>query len=266
MNEPLPPFWSIPAEELLNRLQTRSEGLNTNEARQRHAQYAAARLKPRQDIRPLYVLLAQFRSPIILILLFAATMSLFLADRTDALIILTIILVSAFLGFWQEHGAAKAVASLLALVHVTVTVLREGKTLDIPLDEVVPGDIITLSAGSSIPGDGLILESNDLFVDEATLTGETYPTEKSVSVVPATAPVTQRTNSLFMGTHVISGHATAVIVLVGRPTAWNSPSTQVISSADIAWTPRVVVTPSTAKRVPLMALPMAPGKTFSSAL
>ena len=218
MNEPLPPFWSIPAEELLNRLQTRSEGLNTNEARQRHAQYAAARLKPRQDIRPLYVLLAQFRSPIILILLFAATMSLFLADRTDALIILTIILVSAFLGFWQEHGAAKAVASLLALVHVTVTVLREGKTLDIPLDEVVPGDIITLSAGSSIPGDGLILESKDLFVDEATLTGETYPTEKSVSVVPATAPVTQRTNSLFMGTHVISGHATAVIVLVGKDT------------------------------------------------
>ena len=218
MNESIPAFWSMQANELLGRLHTRPEGLHADEARQRQAQHAGTRLKPRQDIRPLYVLLAQFRSPIILILLFAATISLFLADRTDALIILTIILVSAFLGFWQEHGAAKAVASLLALVHVTVTVLREGKALDIPLDEVVPGDIITLSAGSSIPGDGLILESKDLFVDEATLTGETYPAEKSVSVVPSTAPVNQRTNSLFMGTHVISGHATAVIVQVGKET------------------------------------------------
>ncbi|MDO9116589.1 MAG: magnesium-translocating P-type ATPase [Nitrospira sp.] len=218
MNEQLPAFWSLQTDELLDRLQTRPEGLHPDEARQRQMQYASSRLKPRQDIRPLYVLLAQFRSPIILILLFAATMSLFLADRTDALIILTIILVSAFLGFWQEHGAAKAVASLLALVRVTVTVLREGKALDIPLDEVVPGDIITLSAGSSIPGDGIVLESKDLFVDEATLTGETYPAEKSASVVSATASLSQRTNSLFMGTHVVSGHATAVIVQTGKDT------------------------------------------------
>ena len=218
MNEPLPPFWSIPAEELLNRLQTRSEGLHTDEALQRQTQHAAARLKPRQDIRPLYVLLAQFRSPIILILLFAATMSLFLADRTDALIILTIILVSAFLGFWQEHGAAKAVASLLALVRVKTEVLRDGRIVEVPREEIVPGDVINLSAGSSIPGDGIVLESKDLFVDEATLTGETYPAEKSDSVVSATASLNQRTNSLFMGTHVVSGHATAVIVQIGKDT------------------------------------------------
>lgn len=218
MNEPLPPFWGIPTEELLRRLQTRQEGLRTEEARQRQTQYASSRLKPRQDIRPLYVLLAQFRSPIILILLFAATMSLFLADRTDALIILTIILASAFLGFWQEHGAAKAVASLLALVRVTTEVWRDGKLVDVPREEIVPGDVINLSAGSSIPGDGIVLESKDLFVDEATLTGETYPAEKSTSVLSATASLNQRTNSLFMGTHVVSGHATAVIVQIGKDT------------------------------------------------
>ena len=218
MNEPLPPFWSLQAEELLSRLQTGPEGLPAEEARQRQTQYAAARLKPRQDIRPLYVLLAQFRSPIILILLFAATMSLFLADRTDALIILTIILVSAFLGFWQEHGAAKAVASLLALVRVTAEVWRDGRLVEVPRDEIVPGDVINLSAGSSIPGDGIVLESKDLFVDEATLTGETYPAEKSASVVPATASLNQRTNSLFMGTHVVSGHAKVVIVQIGKET------------------------------------------------
>ncbi len=218
MSEPNQAFWSVPAEKLLSRLRSSAGGLSAEEAKERQARYAATRLKPRRDIQPFLVLLAQFHSPIILILLFAATISLFLADRTDAFIILIIILVSALLGFWQEHGAAKAVASLLALVHVTVTVLREGKAHDIPLDEVVPGDIVTLSAGSSIPGDGLILESKDLFVDEATLTGETYPAEKSVSLVPATAPVNQRTNSLFMGTHVISGHATAVIVQIGKDT------------------------------------------------
>lgn len=218
MSELIPAFWNIPAEDLLGRLQARPEGLRTEEVLQRQAQYASVRLKPRQDIRPLYVLLAQFRSPIILILLFAATMSLFLSDRTDALIILTIILASAFLGFWQEHGAAKAVASLLALVRVNTAVWRDGQLVDVPREEIVPGDVINLSAGSSIPGDGIVLESKDLFVDEATLTGETYPAEKSASVVSATAALNQRTNSLFMGTHVVSGHAKAVIVQVGKDT------------------------------------------------
>ncbi|HMS86513.1 MAG TPA: magnesium-translocating P-type ATPase [Nitrospira sp.] len=211
-------YWAIPAQELLNRLDTTPEGLNAQEASRRHAHYASLRLKARQDIRPVYFLLAQFRSPIILILLFAAIVSLFLADRTDAFIILTIILASALLGFWQEHGAAKAVAALLALVHVTAEVLRGGQLVEVPVDEIVPGDVIDLSAGSSIPGDGLLLGAKDLFVDEATLTGETYPAEKSTGIVPATATLPQRTNSIFMGTHVVSGHAKAVIVHVGKDT------------------------------------------------
>jgi Mg2+-importing ATPase len=163
-------------------------------------------------------LLAQFRSPIILILVFAAIVSLFLADRTDALIILTIILVSGLLGFWQEHGAAKAVAALLSLVRVKTEVWRDRRLIEVPLEEIVPGDVVNLAAGSSIPGDAVLLESKDLFVDEATLTGETYPTEKSISVVAVTASLNQRTNSLFMGTHVVSGHAKAVIVHVGKET------------------------------------------------
>jgi len=212
------PYWAVPEDELLCRLQTGPDGLGAEEAQRRRAHYASSRLKPHQDIRPLQVLLSQFRSPIILILVFAAIVSLFLSDRTDALIILTIILVSALLGFWQEHGAAKAVASLLALVRVKFEVWRDGRLLDVPLDDIVPGDVINLSAGSSIPGDGVILESKDVFVDEATLTGETYPAEKSVSVVSTAAPLNQRTNSLFMGTHVVSGHAKAVIVQVGKDT------------------------------------------------
>lgn len=218
MNDAPPAFWSVPADELLNRLHTGVQGLSTDEARHRQARCADVRLKPRRDIQPFLVLLAQFRSPIILILLFAAAMSLFLADRTDALIILTIILVSAFLGFWQEHGAAKAVTALLALVRVKTEVWRDGQLVEVPREDIVPGDVINLSAGSSIPGDGLVLESKDLFVDEAALTGETYPAEKSASVVSAAAALNRRSNSLFMGTHVVSGHATVVMVRIGKET------------------------------------------------
>jgi len=218
MNRHDPAFWSLPADELLRRLKTEPDGLRAEEARQRQARYASIRLKPHRDIRPLAALLSQFRSPIILILLFAAIVSLFLADRADALIILAIILISALLGFWQEHSAATAVAALLSLVRVKTEVWRDGRLVEIPLEGIVPGDVINLSAGSSIPGDGLVLESKDLFVDEATLTGETYPAEKSTSGVSAEAPLSQRTNSLFMGTHVVSGHAKAVIVHVGKDT------------------------------------------------
>jgi len=228
MNQHDPAFWSISVDELLSRLRTRREGLCAEEVRQRQAQVASSRLKPHQDIRPLSALISQFRSPIILILLFAAVVSLFLADRADALIILTIILISALLGFWQEHSAATAVAALLSLVRVKTEVWRDGRLVEIPLEEIVPGDVINLSAGSSIPGDGLVLESKDLFVDEATLTGETYPTEKSTSVVSAVSPLSQRTNSLFMGTHVVSGHAKAVIVHVGKDTEFGRIASHVM--------------------------------------
>lgn len=205
-------------EELLGRLHSRADGLSSDEAQERHRGTVSMRLKAHRDIHPLSVLLSQFRSPLVLILLFAATVSVFLSDPIDALIILTIIVASALLGFWQEQGAAKAVASLLALVKVTAEVWRRGELIEVPLEDIVPGDVIRLSAGSSIPGDGRLLESKDLFIDEATLTGETYPSEKSVSVVSATAPLSQRVNSVFLGTHVVSGHATAVIVHIGRET------------------------------------------------
>jgi Mg2+-importing ATPase len=212
------PFWSVPPDELLQRLQTEPEGLKSKEARLRQIAYAKSRLRPRRDVNALLLLLSQFRSPIILILLFAAVLSIFLADRTDALIILTIIAVSALLGFWQEYGAAKATAHLLALVHVTTEVWRDGKLVKVPSEKIVPGDVVSLSAGSSVPGDGVVLSAKDLFVDEATLTGETYPVEKSPTIVAATAPLGKRFNSLFMGTHVVSGDAKALIVHVGQDT------------------------------------------------
>ena len=121
------------------------------------------RLKRRTDL--LSLLLSQYKGPIILILVFACLLSFALRDRADALIILAILLVSGLLGFWQERGATNAVAKLLAIVQIKATVRRQGEAQEIPLAEIVPGDVVLLRAGDVIPGDCLILESKDLFVN-----------------------------------------------------------------------------------------------------
>jgi Mg2+-importing ATPase len=218
MNQTTLSFWSAQVIELLERLGTTPGGLTDKEARRRLEQYGSNLLKPKKRTDTLTLLFNQFKSPIILILLFATGLSFFLQDVTDALIILAIIVVSGMLSFWQERGAASAVEKLLALVQIKATVLRDGNQTEIPVEEIVPGDIVILNAGDAVPGDCLILESKDLFVDEATLTGETYPVEKLVGVLPPETPLSQRTNSLFMGTHVVSGTARAVVVRTGKET------------------------------------------------
>jgi Mg2+-importing ATPase len=167
-------FWSVPTNELLKRLETTPQGLTSNQVQERLMRYGPNLLKPKKRSDALTLFLGQFKSPIVLILLFAAGLSLLLHDPTDALIILAIVFVSGLLGFWQERGAANAIKRLLAIVQIKAMVLRDGSPKEIPVEEIVPGDSIILSAGATIPADCLILESKDLFVDEAALTGETY--------------------------------------------------------------------------------------------
>jgi len=141
----------------------------------------------------------------------AAGVSFFFNESIDALIIIAIVLLSSLLGFWQEKRAADAVQTLLSIVKMDATVLRDGQQTSVPVEEVVPGDICRLKAGDIIPGDAAILESKDLFVDEAALTGESYPAEKETGIIGRETPLMRRTNSLFMGTHVISGNALALV-------------------------------------------------------
>ncbi|MGB8657098.1 MAG: magnesium-translocating P-type ATPase [Candidatus Zixiibacteriota bacterium] len=224
MDDDISVFWSIPAPRLLEELQTTPQGLKSEEAEQRLTRYGYNLLKSKKKTDSFTLFLSQFKSPIILILFFASGLSVFLHDTADASIILAIILVSGLLGFWQEKGAANAVQKLLAIVQVKATVLRDGGPKDIPVEEIVPGDVVILNAGDVIPGDCLILESKDLFVDEATLTGETYPVEKAAAILPEQATLSQRTNSLFMGTHVVSGTANALIVRTGVRTEFGKVS------------------------------------------
>ncbi len=189
--------------------------MTDDEAEKRLAQYGANLPKPKKRSDALTLLLSQFKSPLILILIFAGGLSFFLGDSVNAAIILTIILISSLLGFWQERGAANAVQKLLAIVQTKATVFRDGNPKEIPVEKIVPGDVISLNAGDLIPGDAIILESKDLFVNEASLTGETFPAEKTAGILPAATSVSQRTNSLFMGTNVVSGKAQAVVVGTG---------------------------------------------------
>ncbi|MEI9478334.1 MAG: magnesium-translocating P-type ATPase [Deltaproteobacteria bacterium] len=224
MSQSQTPFWSVPSVELLHQLQTTPQGLMSNEVQQRLLRYGSNLLKPKKKSDALTLLFAQFRSPIILILIFAAGLSLFLRDPIDAVIILVIVLVSGFLGFWQERGAVNAVEKLYAIVQIKATVVRNGDSKEVPIEEVVPGDIVFIKASDVIPGDCLLLESKDLFVDEAALTGETYPVEKSIGILPPETPLSQRTNSLFMGTHVVSGSARAVVIRTGKETEFGKVS------------------------------------------
>jgi len=219
-----PDFWHLSKEEALAQLSTSQGGLDEQEAAKRKKEYGANTIKTGSQSSVILLFLSQFKSPVTILLIIAALLSAGLGDVADTVIILIIVLISSFLGFWQEKGAANAVSELLKMVQLHCAVLRNGQQKEIPVEEVVPGDVIVLSAGDIIPGDSLIMESQQLFVDEAAFTGETYPVEKNAGVLPAATPLAKRTNAIFMGSHVISGKATVLVMKTGLQTEFGKIS------------------------------------------
>jgi Mg2+-importing ATPase len=219
-NDHLKQYWSEPPESLLRTLQSTIGGLGTGEAQQRLERFGPNVLEAREKATPVGLFLNQFKSPIVLILLFATGVSAVTQEWVDALIILAIVLGSALLSFFQEYSANNAAEKLRARVTIKATVLRDDQPQSIPAEAIVPGDIVLLSAGSLIPADGMLLEARDFYVNQAVLTGETFPVEKQPGVMAAQASLAQRTNSVFMGTNVRSGSARALIVQTGTATAF----------------------------------------------
>jgi Mg2+-importing ATPase len=195
-------------------------GLGGSEAADRLRRSGPNALKAVRRRSATALFFAQFRSPILLILVFATVVSALLRNYTDASIILLIVLLSSILTFVQEHRADRAVENLRDRVRVTVPVVRNGAPGPVPLEEVVPGDIVLLSAGSLVPADGLVLEAKDFFVNQAVLTGESFPVEKMPGPVARDATLASRTNCVFMGTNARSGTARMVVVQTGAATAF----------------------------------------------
>ncbi|HEY2580656.1 MAG TPA: magnesium-translocating P-type ATPase [Mucilaginibacter sp.] len=225
-NDELPDsFWHLSSDEILKKLSCSQNGLSDEDALQRLKEFGPNTLKANAKTSAVLLFLSQFKSPITLLLIIAALLSAGLGDVPDTVIILTIVLISSLLGFFQERGAANAVNELLKMVQLHCTVFRNAAKQEIAVEKVVPGDIVFLTAGDIIPADSLIIESQELFIDEAAFTGETFPAEKSPGILPPDIPISKRTNALFMGSHVISGKAKALVVKTGKQTEFGKIST-----------------------------------------
>jgi P-type Mg2+ transporter len=211
-------FWAEDANVLLKRLGSAATGLSTAEAGARLVRYGYNRLAPRRTTGWLVVLARQFRDPIVLLLLGACLLSVVLGDLVDASIIFAIVVLSGGLGFWQEHRAEVEVQRLLGLVRVHADVIRDGAQIEVPLDEIVPGDVLSLKAGDVVPCDCRVLSANALQVDQASLTGETFPRHKHPDPAPAAAALAERHSALFLGSHVVSGRGEALAVKTGSTT------------------------------------------------
>lgn len=213
-------YWSVESEKLITALQTTSEGISQREAENRTRRYGLNTLQAQKRTSAFGLLLSQFKSPLVLILIFASIISAFVGEWTDAAIVLAVVIGSTTLGFVQEYRAGNAVEKLRSQVTIKANVLRDGKSQIIPSEQVVPGDVVLLSAGSLIPADAIVLETKDFFVNQAVLTGETFPTEKRPGIVPAKASLADRINCVFMGTSVRSGTARVLIAQTGKATVF----------------------------------------------
>ncbi|WP_065091751.1 magnesium-translocating P-type ATPase [Rhizobium leucaenae] len=222
VSEPPFPYWAKSIAQLFAEYKSQPTGLSAIEAAARLQTYGLNTLNATGQADAFRLLLKQFFSPLVLILIFAAFVAAAVGEMHDAVIIGCIVGASCLLGFSQEFSASRAVESLRRSISLTATVIRDGKEQTIPVSYVVPGDIIKLSAGSLVPADSVLLTAQDLNVTEAALTGETFPIAKSPGISTPDTPIDDRLNCVFTGTSVRSGIATALAVKTGNNTEFAS--------------------------------------------
>ncbi|MFA5176554.1 MAG: calcium-transporting P-type ATPase, PMR1-type [Candidatus Omnitrophota bacterium] len=208
-------FYNLSVEQASQALNTSLEsGLSLAESKQRLEQFGLNQLSAKKGITPLDIFLGQFKDFMIWVLIGAALVSGFLQEWVDALAIIAIVILNAVLGFIQEYRAEKSLAALKKLASPSSKVIREGKHSIIPSFELVPGDLIELEAGDSIPADSrLVWSTSNLAVQEASLTGESTPVAKTIRALgEKEVPLADRANMVYLGTSVASGKARALVV------------------------------------------------------
>ncbi len=207
-------------------------GLTSAEAAGRLAQYGPNEPAPPRRLSALIQIAHLFANPLVLILLAASAVAIWLGEDVDAGIIVSIVLLSISINFWQAFRSQRAAERLRASVAPTATVCRDGTWREIPLREVVPGDAIRLSAGDLVPADARLVESRDLSVQQSMLTGESLPADKHViSGEGSTAKGADAADGVFLGTSVVSGTATAVVTATGPSTLFGDIAARLNSRA-----------------------------------
>jgi Mg2+-importing ATPase len=219
-------YWAETPETLFDALGSGPEGLSSARAAALLSTLGPNSVEESERHSALRLLLRQFESPLVLILAFAVAISLALQQWIDAGIVLAIVLGSSLLSFFQEYRASSAVAELKKQLTLTCNVMRDGAPVSVPTAALVPGDVVLLSAGKLVPADGLVLEAQDFLVVEASMTGETFPVEKTAGLIAADAPLAKRSNCVFLGSSVRSGTARILITRTGRDTAFGEIAAQ----------------------------------------
>jgi P-type Ca2+ transporter type 2C len=231
------PFYALPPQEVLGLLDTGPDGLTDAEAAARLAEYGPNELAHAKKISPLVIFFRQFASLLMLILLAAIVISLISGEILDAVVILAILLACVILGFIQEYRAEKAAAALAQMAAPTAVVIREGRELVIPSQEVTPGDLLILHTGDRVAADGRLLKTVNLKADEALLTGESIPVEKHADALsPADAPISDRIGMVFGGTVITYGRGQAVVTDTGMSSEFGRIA-QMLAEVEVEKTP-----------------------------
>lgn len=217
-------------ESVLEQVNSRISGLSDVEVEKKLLQYGRNALVQKNADSVFKRLFIQFINPLVLVLIFAAGVSFMVGEKTDAAIIILIVLVSVFLGFYQEHSAGQALKKLTESVKTTVTVRRNGKNCEIDATDVVIGDILVLQSGAMIVADARIIETKYLFVNQSSVTGESFAVEKASQVCKGTDLINAQ-NMIFAGTNVVSGNALAVVVATGKHTEFGKISATLAAPA-----------------------------------
>jgi Mg2+-importing ATPase len=225
-------FTSAPIEELFAQLQSSPKGLQPAIAAEREKLQAKMFKTESRFKKEIKLLFRQFTNPLVLLLAIAVCLSAIMGQSSDSIIILFILLTTGLLGFWQELHAGRAVEKLRGLTEMKHTVLRNNQPLQLPTRLIVPGDILLFDAGDIIPADCRIIECNDLHMNESTLTGESYPVEKSAAMLNDSLPLSKKYNCLWQGTNVVSGDATAIAVLAGAETVFGQMAHSLIQTTE----------------------------------
>ena len=219
---PLDHYWSLDREKLAHLLGSSSNGLSQDEVVERLDRYGRNELRESLSLSRLRVLWRQLKNPVLLLLVFAAAASVGTGEWIDAAIVIVIVVASVGVGYAREYSAQSAAEALRTQVGAHSTVIRGGRSETVAVEELVPGDVVVLSAGSLGPADAVVLEADDCFVSEAVLTGESFPVEKIPGVLPLATPLSKRTNCVFLGTNVRSGTARCMVVNTGRATQFGA--------------------------------------------